>query len=92
MGPKLAKKIVSRPDNNCLQNIKPEQEVMKFKTVDRSFIINAIKQLKSGTAAGPDKDVDDLVSKPLSMIFNSSLENGIFPDIWKLAKVTPIFK
>ena len=38
------------------------------------------------------KDVYDLVSKPLSMIFNSSLENGIFPDIWKLAKVTPIFK
>ena len=26
------------------------------------------------------------------MIFNSSLENGIFPDIWKLARVTPIFK
>ena len=26
------------------------------------------------------------------MIFNSSLENGIFPDIWKLARITPIFK
>jgi len=26
------------------------------------------------------------------MIFNSSLENGIFPDIWKLARVTPILK
>ena len=98
MGPKLAKKIVSRPGDNCLQNIKPEQKVMKFKTVDKSFIMNAIKQLKSGKAAGPDKvptkivkDVDVLVSK-LSMIFNSLLENGIFPDIWKLAKVTLIFK
>jgi hypothetical protein len=38
------------------------------------------------------KDVGDLVSKPLSMIFNSSLANGMFPDIWKLARVTPIFK
>ena len=26
------------------------------------------------------------------MIFNSSLKYGAFPNIWKLAKVTPIFK
>ena len=31
-------------------------------------------------------------SLPLAMIFNSSMESGIFPDNWKLAKVTPIFK
>ena len=37
-------------------------------------------------------DVVDIVAKPLAMIFNSSFENGIFPDIWKLARATPIFK
>ena len=26
------------------------------------------------------------------MVFNSSLKYGVFPDIWKLAKVTQIFK
>ena len=26
------------------------------------------------------------------MIFNSFLLKGVFPDIWKMAKVTPIFK
>ena len=26
------------------------------------------------------------------MIFNSSLMGGVFPDIWKIARVTPIFK
>lgn len=99
VGPNLAKKIVSKPGDDCLQNIKPELKEMEFKTVDDVFILNAIKQLKSGKAAGPDKvptaivkDVGDLVSKPLMMIFNSSLKNGIFPDIWKLARVTPIFK
>ena len=46
VGPKLAKKIVSRPGDNCLQNIKPEKKVMKFKTADNGFIMNAIKQLK----------------------------------------------
>ena len=99
VGTNLAKKIVSRPGDDCLQNIKTEQKVMKFKIIDSSFILNAIKQLKNGKAAGPVrvptkivKDVGDLVSKPLSMVFNSSLEKGIFPDIWKLARVTPIFK
>ena len=38
------------------------------------------------------KDVTDLISQPLTMIFNSSLRKGVFPDIWKVAKVTPIFK
>ena len=72
---------------------------MEFKTVEDVFILNAIKNLKNGKAAGPDKvptmlvkDVADLISKPLSIIFNSSLANGIFPDIWKLARVAPIFK
>ena len=67
MGSNLAKKIVSRPGDDCLQNIKTEQKVMKPKTVESSFMLNAIKQLKNGKAAGPDKlpttivkDVGDL--------------------------------
>ena len=32
------------------------------------------------------------VSQPLTMIVNSSLRKGVFPDICKVAKVTPIFK
>ena len=31
VGTNLAKKIVSRPGDDCLQNIKTEQKVMKFK-------------------------------------------------------------
>jgi len=38
------------------------------------------------------KDVTDLISQPLTMIFNSSLRTGVFPGIWKVAKVTLIFK
>ena len=46
----MAKKIVSKPDDDCLQNIKPEENEMEFIPVDQ-----AIKQLKNGKAAGPDK-------------------------------------
>ena len=38
------------------------------------------------------KGVSKSVSKPLSMLMNRSFNEGIFPDIWKLANVIPIFK
>ena len=37
-------------------------------------------------------DCADLITPHISIIFNSSLANGIFPDDWKSARVTPPFK
>ena len=55
---------------------------------------NAIRKLKNGKSAGPDKvpttiikDVGDLTSKRLTKIFNSSLMTGVFPDISKLPEL-----
>ena len=33
-----------------------------------------------------------IVSPSLTLVFAKSIETGIFPDEWKLARVTPIFK
>ena len=33
-----------------------------------------------------------LISPSLTCIFNRSIESGVFPDEWKSARVTPIFK
>ena len=67
--------------------------------IDETYALNATKQLKNGKAPGQDKisttlikDAADFIWKPFTMIFNSSLKYAAFPDIWKLAKVTPIFK
>ena len=38
------------------------------------------------------KDAIDAISLPLALIFNSSLQNRTFPKLWKVARVTPIFK
>jgi len=38
------------------------------------------------------KDVMTFVVKPLTFIFNLSLQTGIFPDNMKIAKVIPIYK
>ena len=62
-------------------------------------MLRSLKMLKSGKAPGPDgvptnlvKDAAKFSAKPLAMIFNASLAKGIVPDVWKLAKITPIFK
>ena len=99
IGPKLASKLESRSDDDSLKHIDTQQNKMAFVPIDETYVLNSIKQLKNGKAPGPDKistklikDAADFIWKPLTMVFNSSLKFGIFPDIWKLARVTPIFK
>ena len=55
--------------------------------------------LKPSKAPGPDgisphvlKLTAKTISKPLTNLFNLSLQRGIFPDIWKQANIIPIFK
>ena len=38
------------------------------------------------------KQTYDVNKNPLMLIFDSSLQSGIFPDKWKIARVSPIFK
>ena len=40
----------------------------------------------------PILDCADLIAPHFSIIFNSSLANGIFPDDWKSAMHSPLFK
>ena len=75
---------------------------MLFETVGKEYVLNAISRLKKGKASGPDKvtitfvkDAAISIAYPLILIYNASLMNGIFPDIWKLARPSlrgsPIF-
>ena len=38
------------------------------------------------------KIASNLLSTPLTNLFNESIESGIVPDIFKISKVTPVFK
>ena len=38
------------------------------------------------------KKLNIAISEPLAIIINKSIENGIFPDALKIAKIIPIFK
>ena len=55
--------------------------------------------LKNSKSPGPDKiptkllkDAIETICQPLAIAFNASLEKGTFPDNWKVARVTPVFK
>ena len=99
VGPKLSSKTESRQDDDPVGHFKSQANDMAFTPVDDATVPKAIKSLKGGKSPGPDKvstmlvkDAADLICKPLVMIYNSSMESGVFPDLWKLARVTPIFK
>ena len=58
-----------------------------------------ISKLKQDKAPGDDgispkflKKVVDEIAEPLTEIFNKSMSEGVVPQDWKLANVTPIFK
>ena len=58
-----------------------------------------IERLLANKSPGPDsiypvhlKMLEDELVKPLTMIFNKSLEEGIVPKDIRMANITPIFK
>ena len=74
-------------------------ERFKFTYVSKISIEKELKSLKRGKSAGHDdippgmlKDAASELAKPLSYIINLSLQTGVVPTEWKIAKVTPIHK
>ena len=62
-------------------------------------MISLTKSLKGKHIASDDgtpenlvKQCMHLIKRPLSHIYNLSLNSGVFPDTWKTAKVKPLHK
>jgi hypothetical protein len=58
-----------------------------------------LQTLKIGKACGDDgithqmlKSTSETICIPLAIIFNFSLQKGIFPSTWKIARVMPALK
>ncbi|KAF2343632.1 Reverse transcriptase domain, partial [Trinorchestia longiramus] len=71
--------------------------------IDGVFTVEEVEEqlsiLNPYKSSGPDgrgprilKETAEVISEPLTNIFNRSLETRIVPDDWKRANVTPIFK
>ena len=63
---------------------------------EANYLISHLKASKSmGASSLPTKIMkqsNDIIASPLAELINKSFQSGIFPDIFKIAKVIPIFK
>ena len=67
--------------------------------VTETEVHNQLLNLQEGKAGGPDgiptivlKRCADQLTKPVTTLFNRSLQAGMLPLMWKRARITPIFK
>ena len=103
IGPKLADKIENKDSDDPLKYLSniggSIASYFEFYTIHPNTIEREIKNLKCSKSAEYDKisvklvkDAAEILSEPLAIIFNASFNKGTFPDIWKIARVTSIFK
>ena len=84
---------------HCLRKSSRQYPAFKFKEVTETFIKSQLRGLKAGKAVGLDNiparlliDSVEIIAKPLSVIFNASLQSGQVPAEFKAARVVPLFK
>ena len=100
IGEKLASKIYAAPNPLLPGEATENRSSVKFQfySIPVKEIRDAIAKIK--TTKGFRKDSIScyflklalpFIEKSLSNLFNTSIETSQFPDLWKLAGVTPIF-
>ena len=66
-----------------------------FHSIDNTDTLRIIKNMKTSRSRGHDgisSELLKLITGDITLIINQSLHSGIFPDKFKIAKVTPIHK
>ena len=101
-GKRLAEKISVDTSKSYRKYLTKENEVAQsfyLNPVVESDVLEELLKLNPKKSGGPDGYTPKLVkaaayslAKPLAIIFNSSIKTAQYPSIFKLAKVTPIFK
>ncbi|CAH2097152.1 unnamed protein product [Euphydryas editha] len=84
--------------NNNIKRSTNLQQLPKFRFLEVE-VLRKIKGLNIHKGMGPDnippifvKRCGVAIALPLTMIFNRSLQEGIFPNVWKKARIVPVFK
>ena len=100
VGPSLADSI-NMPDGQSFTDYLriPTACTFNFEKVSHQVVSEIIDNLKPKSSCGIDglsnkliKFIKDSILNVLTLIINQSIENGIFPDKLKIAKVVPLYK
>ena len=100
IGPDLANSIKGPMGQSYKDYLKKKIESnFVFDTVDNTYVLKLIQNLKSKPSFGHDglssimlKEVSSSISPILTCIINQSLCTGIFPESLKIAKIIPVYK
>ena len=98
IGKKLEREIPCS-DTDPLYFVNPVSNSFTFKSISKEDLYHAIFCMKAKRSAGIDKisvqllqEAGTTILESLHYIFNLSIKSGIFPEDWKTARVTPIYK
>ena len=101
VGESLKKKIPNKPNPllNGIYNVNRDSNEFLFSEISEMEIISIISTFKTSKGSGPDsipnffiKIVVSVIARSLAFLVNSSLFQGVFPENWKHARVSPSFK
>ena len=98
IGPDLSSHV-TEVDNSFEDFLSETDENFIFEKTTTAQVFSLLSKLCQSKATGLDnisakllRQCPDLLSESLTVIFNQSLITGIFPDEWKSARVTPLYK
>ncbi|XP_078377802.1 uncharacterized protein LOC144660957 [Oculina patagonica] len=99
IGPKLASNFDPLENDNYQKYLTSTDKRFQLRPTSTNKVLSLLNKLNKSKATGLDKiparlirDCADLICIPIRDIFNQSISLGIFPDDWKSARVTPLFK
>lgn len=85
-----------RPQNS---NIDTNNHLLSTIDLSLECVSKHLTLLDASKGAGPDgipprflKYTAKTINKPLHIIFNRCLDNGIFPEVWRSANIIPVYK
>lgn len=96
IGPQLAAKIST---TSCEENIAHVEGIFSFRDINYEELVTIVAGMANNKATGYDgitvkmlKDNIDVLAPILLKLFNHSLQDGVYPDVLKIAKIYPVYK
>ena len=98
IGPRLAAQI-NQDTTNFRDFLKPVETEFSFGEIRPTRVLKLLQHLSPTKATGLDKlppklliAAAEVITYPLTFLFNLIISSGIFPYDWKTARVSPLFK
>lgn len=93
--------VFTKEDVDNVPQLEDKEEVrpMQDLIVSEEIVLTKLQKLNPCKSQGPDeihprvlKELCSELAKPLAIVYQKSLDEGILPQLWKDAHITPIFK